>query len=100
MKPLAQTVLFITCAILLMGVLPNGDAHESSDAHVGSAITVATARNTASARTRTDTGLRVLTGHVLGSLGPVLFDDPAKSASHPAPRGSRVSLQTFCSLRC
>jgi hypothetical protein len=97
---LAQTVLFITCAIMLMGVLPNWDAHDSSDDHVGSAITVALARNTASARTRANTGLRLLAGHVLGSPGPVLCDDPAKSGLHPAPRSSRVSLQTLCSLLC
>lgn len=100
MKLLAHTVLFITCAVMLMGVLPNWDAHDSNDDQVGSAITVATARNTASARTRANTGLRVLTGHVLGSRSPVLSDAPAKSASQRAPRSSRVSVQTLCSLRC
>jgi len=67
MKTLAQTVLFITCAIMLMGVLPNWDAHESSDDQVGSLITVAKDFNTTSARSRDKTGRRVLTAHVLGS---------------------------------
>jgi len=100
MKPLAQTVLFIICAIMLMGVLPNGDGHDSNDDQVGSAITVATARNTASARTRANTGLRVGTGHVLGSRSPVLFDAPAKSPSRAALRSSCVGRQSLCLLRC
>jgi hypothetical protein len=100
MKTLAQTVLFISCAIVLMGVLSNWDAQESSDDQVGSVITVATAPNTGCVRSRVNTALRVLTAHVLGSRDPVSFNAPAKSATRTALRSSFHSLQSLCSLRC
>ena len=98
MKTIVQTVLFISCVILLIGVFPNGDAYQSNDDQAGGAV--ATAPNPSSARSRSQVGLRVVTGHVLGYEGPASFDTPARSSSHTALCSSHANLQALCLLRC